>query len=115
MPAPIELHIGGVAISSANALPMVPNASSYLNIVGAGTTVVKSGAGTLRRIVCNKAVASSVITIYDNTTGSGTKIGTITQPITLLGSQIVFEYGCVFATGLTVVTSAADDLTVVYE
>lgn len=87
---------------------------SYRNISGAATTVVKSGAGTLVRIVVNKLVSSGVITLYDNTAATGTKIATITNPLTLLQSQTALEYGCRFATGLTVVTSAADDITVIY-
>lgn len=89
-------------------------AASYRNIAGAATTVVKSSAGRLKRIVINKAVSSSTITVYDNTAASGTKIATITNPLTLLDSQKVLEYDCAFATGLTIVTSAADDITVIY-
>lgn len=87
---------------------------AFSNIAGAATTTVKTGAGTLRKIVVNKAVASGVITVYDNTAGSGTKIATVTNPATLLHSQMELVYDAAFATGLTVVTSAADDITVVY-
>lgn len=87
----------------------------FLNIVGAATTVVKSGAGHLARIVFNKKVANGIVTMYDNTAGSGTKIGTITNPATLLDNAQGLDYGCDFGTGLTIVTSAADDITVVYE
>lgn len=89
-------------------------ASAYLNIATNTTTTVKKGTGVLVAIVINKAVAASVITIYDNTAGSGTKIGTITQPATLLSSQGELVYFAKFATGLTIVTSAADDITVIY-
>lgn len=88
---------------------------NYTNIASATTTTVKSGQGTLVRITNNKKVLSGVITIYDNTAGSGTKIGTITNPGTLLDSAQTFEYGVHFHTGLTIVTSAADDLTVVWD
>lgn len=93
---------------------VVVKGNKFRNIAGAATTVVKSGAGTLVGIVVNKAVASGVITIYDNTAASGTKIGTITNPGTLLHSQISLVHGLAFGTGLTVVTSAADDITVIY-
>ena len=86
----------------------------YTNIAAAATTVVKTGRGVLKKIIINKLVASGVITIYDNTAASGTKIATITSPATLLVNQLTLDYGIVFQTGLTVVTSAADDLTVVY-
>ncbi len=35
-------------------------------------------------------------------------------PAVVLQSQAHLRYGCAFATGLTVVTTAADDITVVY-
>ena len=88
--------------------------SSFLNIAGAATTAVKSGAGILIAITFNKLVASGVVTIYDNTAASGTKIGTVTNPAVLLTTQLNLSYGLRFATGLTIVTSAADDLTVIY-
>jgi hypothetical protein len=86
----------------------------YTNITTATTTTVKSGSGTLVRIVNNKKLANGVVTIYDNTAGSGTKIGTITNPATLLDNQQTYEYQVAFNTGLTIVTSAAEDLTVVW-
>lgn len=87
---------------------------SYSNIASASTTVVKTGSGVLKKIIVNKLVASGAITIYDNTAASGTKIGTITSPATLLVNQLTLDYGVRFLTGLTIVTSAADDVTVVY-
>lgn len=84
------------------------------NIAGAATTTVKTGSGTLVRITINNKVANGVITVYDNTAASGTKIGTITNPAELLDNTDVLEYGVAFSTGLTVVTSAADDITVVW-
>lgn len=92
-----------------------PDSHKFTNIASATTTTVKSGEGTLHRIVNNKKVASGVITIYDNTAGSGTKIGTITNPGTLLNNSETYEYGVHFRTGLTIVTGAADDLTVVWD
>lgn len=92
-----------------------PDAHQWTNITTATTTTVKSGQGTLVRIVNNKKVASGVITIYDNTAGSGTKIGTITNPGTLLDNSETYEYGVHFRTGLTIVTGASDDLTVVWD
>ena len=87
---------------------------TYLNIQGAGTHVVKSGSGYLHRVIVNRAILSSVVTVYDNTAASGTKIATVTNPLALLSSQMVLPYECNFNTGLTVVTSAGDDITVVY-
>ncbi len=89
--------------------------NSFLNIATNTTTTVKSGSGVLKRIILNKPLAGGVITIYDQVTATGTKIGTITLPGTLLedGMRSV-EYDCAFGIGLTVVTSAATDITVVY-
>jgi hypothetical protein len=89
--------------------------AKYLNITSGTTTTVKSGPGVLVSIIVNKAVASDTITIYDNTAGSGTKIGTITHPATLTSNQYTLPYLVQFSTGLTIVTSGADDLTVIYE
>lgn len=89
--------------------------NKFINIAGAATTLVNSGRGTLFGIVVNKAVASGVITVYDSLTASGTKIATITNPGTLTHSQYDLEYYNIdFATGLTIVTSAADDITVIF-
>ena len=87
----------------------------YQNIASATTTTVKSGPGILKKIVFNKFVASGVVTLYDNTSAAGTLIGTITLPMTLLSSQGEINYDSAFSTGLTIVTSLAFDLTVVYQ
>jgi len=84
----------------------------YSNITSAATNVVKSGPGTLWRITVNKPVASSTITIYDNTAGSGTKIGTITNTTDV--KPYYLDFGARFETGLTIITSGADDITVNY-
>lgn len=85
---------------------------SFKNIAGAATTVISAKAGMLGHITVNKAVASGVITVYDNSGASGTKIATITHPATLLQNQYTLTYDCAFVNGLTIVTSAADDITV---
>lgn len=88
--------------------------NNFLNIAGAATTLVRTGGGTLKCLTVNKAVASSTITIYDNTSAASTVIATITNPATLLHSQMVFPFDLKFSVGLTIVTSGADDLTVVW-
>jgi len=88
-------------------------ADSYLNITGDATTVVKSGAGTLSRIVINAPTATEVITMYDNTAASGTIVGKITIPAS--PQPVSLEFGVAFATGLTVLTATAtSDITIVY-
>lgn len=83
----------------------------FLNIIANATTTVKSGYGKLARITVNTAGTSSTATIYDNTAGSGTKIGTIN---TTVAGTYYFQVG--FSTGLTIVTAGtgAADLTVIY-
>ena len=97
------------------AVCMMSGSNSFQNITTTGTTVVKSGAGTLGKIIFNQPVAASVVTIYDNTAASGTKIGTITLPATLLGPEPEREYAVNFSNGLTIdVGVAASDITVTY-
>lgn len=90
-----------------------PFGHTYTNINAAGTTVVKSGAGVLHSITFNKPVASEVWTLYDNTAASGTKIGTITLPATLLQQgPYTAVYDIAFSTGLTIVSTGTTDGTV---
>lgn len=89
------------------------NGYQYLNIASAATTVVCAKGGILHSVTINKAVASGTITMYDNATaGSGTKIGTITFPATLLANQDCLIYDVNFSNGLTIVTAEANDITV---
>ena len=89
---------------------------NYKNITTDTTTDVKASAGFLHSVVINTPVASSVINIYDNTAASGTLIGTITLPATLLNQgPMTALYDVAFATGLTVKTATgASDITVTY-
>lgn len=110
----VTLHAGE---DLANDVTKVEQRFSYQNITAAAptTTVVKTGVGVLHAIVINKTAATGVITVYDNTAGSGTVIATITQPAAVLASQEVITYDCSFTTGLTLVTAtAAQDITVIY-
>lgn len=85
------------------------------NITTATTTTVKSGAGIFHGLMINKAVAAGTITIYDNTAASGTIIGTITFGAALLGDPpIPAFYDVNVSTGITIVTSAAFDITAMY-
>jgi hypothetical protein len=81
----------------------------YKNITSATTTVVKAAPGTLHSIIVNTAGTTNAVTIYDNTAASGTKIGSITVAV-----QGAIHYECDFTVGLTIVTSATSDITVVY-
>lgn len=77
------------------------------------TVTLKSGPGTLHRVVISKAGgAGSTIQLYNNTAASGELIATITTE-TALGSV---ELGCDFDVGLTYVTSSADcEVTLIWD
>lgn len=112
---------GGVTgMTGVNLQATTTGGASFLNIAaGQATTVVKSGAGTLYRIILNSAAtATNTTTIYDNTAASGTVIGrpavtTATLPTTLDYGDV----GLAFATGLTIITATANggDMTVIYK
>lgn len=87
---------------------------NYTNITTATTTVVKSGEGILRRLIINSPVATGVVTIYDNTSATGAKIATILNPAGIAVNPVTVEYNVKFSTGLTIVTSAVDNITVVW-
>lgn len=84
--------------------------SNVTNITTNTTTTCKSGNGILRRITIN-TTAAGAITVYDNTAASGTKIATLPSSA-VVGT---YEYGCRFGTGLTIVTAAASDISVIWE
>lgn len=89
------------------------NGNQFLNITSAATTVVCAKGGVLRSLTINKPVATGTITMYDNASaGSGTKIGTITFPATVLANQVTLFYDIAFSNGLTIVTTEANDFTV---
>lgn len=95
-------------------IPTKTKGDSFSNISTLGTTTVKSGAGILRRIVINtKGSGSNILTVYDNTAGSGTIIATIDTSDKI--SNI--EYGLSFSVGLTIVnaTGTSANVTVIYE
>lgn len=87
---------------------MNPLSSTYIST--ATTTTVKSGRGNLARIVLTETAAGA-ITIYDNTSASGTVIGVLKASIV----EGVYEFQTRFLTGLTIVTAGASKLTVVWE
>lgn len=100
--------------SPVNPRTTFPGPQQTVGITSATTTTVKASPGVLVRIIVNKAVAAGTYTLYDGTAAAGTKIATVTLPNPLLANQFVLEYGVACSTSITVVTSAADDLTVVY-
>jgi hypothetical protein len=111
----------GVAATQSGTWAVSPLAAttggySYLNISAAATTTVKSGAGTLHSIIINTPVASGEVVLYDSTSSSGMKIATITSPSTLLSQgPLTALYDVAFSTGLTVVTTGAQDISVAFK
>jgi len=109
------------------ALPLIPNpippgtndignvsikGFSFTNIATQTTTIIKTGAGVLHTVCVNTPAATGTIQMYDNTAGSGTKIGLITSFASVSGC---FTYDAAFSIGLTVVTATASpDITVTW-
>lgn len=109
--SPGIVTLGGA--TPANSVPVVSAGYSYANILTATTTTVKSGAGVLHSVCLNTINSTSTAQIYDNTAGSGTKIGLITQPSGALPNCLIYDVA--FATGLTIVTTTGTpDYTVSY-
>lgn len=92
-----------------------PIQNKTTNITTATTTLVFSGRGTFVGLVFNKRVAAGVTTIYDSLTAAGTKVGTITMGAGILNDppQTVI-YNRYMENGLTIVTSQAEDITVLW-
>lgn len=86
----------------------------FANQTTAATTTVKSGAGFLHAVNVNTCVSGATVKIFDNTAGSGTSIGIITCPtnVAAMPTQI---YDVAFATGLTMLSSGATDVTESYQ
>lgn len=83
------------------------------NIATSTTTLVKTGAGVLRKVIINsKGTVASAITIYDNVEASGTVLAII-DSLNLSGT---FYFDLAFTTGLTIVTTGtvAPNVTVTY-
>lgn len=76
----------------------------------AATTTAKSGTGQLGSIIVTGGTAGTII-VYDNTAASGTILASFSSTNAL--ADYDFK-GTPFYTGLTIVTSAATQLTVVY-
>lgn len=81
-----------------------------VHISTAATTVVKNGKGSLHEIIVTGGTAGT-ITVYDNTSAAGTKIAEFDSTNALAS----YRFNCVFENGLTIVTSAATKLSVVYQ
>lgn len=87
--------------------------SLNITLAGPTTTVVFTGSGVLHTITFNAPTATGVVTIYDNTAGSGTPKATITTPASPQPNTLIYDMG--FGKGCTIVTAtAAQDITITY-
>lgn len=102
---------GCIPVSSVNPLPISPQ-SSYTRITTNTNTVIKTSKGVFSGIVVNTAGATSSATVYDNTTCTGTIIGTFS---TL--AQISLNVGAIATTGICVTTAGGTpaDITVLWQ
>jgi hypothetical protein len=85
--------------------------TNYTHLNANGTTTIKSGAGGLHTVTVNvKGGTGSTVTVYDNTTASGTIIAVIDPTQNL----VTMVYDITFLTGLTVVLGGgtAPDITI---
>lgn len=71
------------------------NEGQYLAM--SGSALLKNGAGTLRKIICTTS-STAILTIYDNTAASGTKI---IDSLTLVAGT-VYEIGALAIAGIYV-------------
>lgn len=96
---------GTVAVSSG------PPYSYHHLATNSASDVVKSGAGRLHSITVNDPGSAWSITVYDNTSASGTVIAVLAP-----SSPMPFTYDVAFGTGLTLKTAGTTpgDLTVAY-
>lgn len=92
------------------------DAQSFKNITSATTTQVKVGNGRLMGIVLNKPVTSSTITITDDNGSTSVALGVITNTSDVKPYFVMYGgNGLKFKNGLKIVTSGADNITVIYE
>jgi hypothetical protein len=83
------------------------NTPTYIS--SATTTVVKTGSGFFHKLIVNGGTTGTII-VYDNTAASGTIIASFDTTNALAS----YEFNVTFATGLTIVTSAATKVTVAW-
>lgn len=85
----------------------ISNSGTPLRISSATTTLVAAGRGVLKALVVEVPL-TGIVTIYDNTSAAGT----ILHILPVGWPAGVYPFGDDFTTGITIVTAAADRLTV---
>ena len=111
-PAYTDQSIAGLSLDTSGNLRTTVASFYYAHLNASGTTTLKSGAGRLGRVTVNNPGTGASITLYDNTSGSGTVIAAISG-LSTIGS---FIYDVQFSTGLTIVIAGTTppDVTVSY-
>ena len=112
----------GIQDGTSNVIPIKTDANGYVktalpdpsynNIITNASTAIKTSSGYLMSIIVATAGTGSTAIIYNNTTCTGTIIGTITTT-----AQVSLLYNLYFGVGLCITTSgtSAADLTIVYK
>lgn len=98
---------------TAYAMCVLPAAYLFKNITANGTTSVKGSPGVLKGIIVNSlGTVASLTTIYDSTSASGTKVGSL-NTLSILGP---IDYDVWMTTGITITTTGVlpPDITVIY-
>ena|ERR1700694_5974507 len=108
----LQVDTSGIMVMPTVNTLATPIAYNYTHISTAATTTVKSGTGTLSRIVVNTIGGTSTLVIYDSVTGSGTVIGAFTTLV-----QGSFNMNIAFTNGLTIVTAGVTqaDVTIIWK
>lgn len=86
-----------IGVGTATPLPTYQGGATYTNITTSTNTVIKTSAGTLQGFTVNTAGTSVIF--YDNTTCTGTIIGTFTTT-----AQTSIPINAAFLTGLCATT-----------
>lgn len=84
-----------------------PGGSSYTTITTDADTVIKASPGTLAGLIVGTAGTTSTATIYDNTTCTGTVIGTFSTT-----AQVSLSMEVRAGTGLCVTTAGGSPATI---
>lgn len=106
----VERQMLCIGESPSGIQPSPYSAMNAVTITTATTTTVKSNAGVLGSIYNGSGVATGTITIYDNTSAALSPLWVGT-----LAAGQVLPLGYPANTGITVVTAAADTITVTYD
>ena len=88
---------------------------NYTHMTTGTTTLIKTGPGILHSIVVNTGVASATIEIDDALTHTSPVVGILTCQATTVGQPFTATYDIQFNTGLSITTSGATDITIVWK